>query len=140
MKKLVTLFVTISGITEVVLAAVLFVWTFFFIKQNSVSSLNDASKDIILFSILTFGLCLLIFGCLTIHLVKRLRYLEPTTIFFCLSQGVLWLGILILELIFPLRLSYWGIINITPFLVTISILLIGMNFSVTSLFIYDKNH
>ena len=140
MKKLVTLFVTISGITEVVMAIVLFIWTFFFIKQNSISTLDVASKDMVMFAMLTFGLSLLIFGCLTIHLVKRLRYLEPTTIFFCLSQGVLWMGILILEIIYPIRIPFFCINNITPYIIAISILLIGMNFSVTSLFIYDKNH
>lgn len=135
-----TFLVTISGITEVMLSVVLFIWTFFFIKQNSITTLDVASKDMVMFTMLTFGLCLLIFGSMTIHLVKRLRYLESTTIFFCLSQGVFWIGILILEIIYPVKMPFFCLHNVSPFIIIICILLIGMNFSVTSLFIYDKNH
>lgn len=139
MKKLVTFFVTIGGIAEFAIGLLHFVMAYNIDAKLNLLDIPEVGRNFILLNTLAVGCCLIVFGFLTILFVKKLRYLDKPSIIFCISQGALWLGRIILEIILPIRITLLGIQSISIYVIIASILLSTLYFSVLSLLIYDTN-
>jgi hypothetical protein len=60
---------------------------------------------------LALGLCMTIFAYLSFYFIKRIATESKTVIVFLLSQFILWTCRLILEFIFPVKVSLFSIEN-----------------------------
>ena len=103
----------IAGIIELLIGLMHFTWPFELIEYSEFSKLPDYGKDLIFLSSLAVGLCLSVFGFLTIYFAIKIDELMKPTWIYAITQGILWLVRLIFEILLPVRFKIYIINNPT---------------------------
>ena len=113
----------IGGIIEILIAIFHFVWPVKLINTGEFSGLSGDYSDLVILSSLSIGLCLFIFGILSIYFSRRLLKEEKTALVYSTSQAVLWGVRGIFEAIFPVSVPIYFMENPTIYILSLSFLL-----------------
>lgn len=101
----------VGGFLELLIAVLHFIWPFNFIQLSDFDNVTAPIKDFIMLATLAIGLCMTIFACLSFYFSKRIVSGDRSVMIFSLSQGILWIFRLIFELIYPVRVPLYSIVN-----------------------------
>lgn len=112
-----------GGIIEIAIAIFHFVWPFELIRAGLFSGLSGDFRDILILASISIGLCLLVFGALSIYYSKKLVGGHKAAWVYGISQGILWEVRAIFELMFPVKLPIFCISNPTVFILPLAVLL-----------------
>ena len=99
----------VAGIIEILIGIMHFTWPFEMIRYSIFAELPDYALDLILLSSLAIGLCLTVFGFLSIYFGYHVKKMVKATMIISLSQAFLWIIRLILEIILPVQLRIFFI-------------------------------
>ena len=113
----------IGGIVEILIAMLHFLMPFQFVRGGAIVGLPADYRGFVLHGIVAIGLCLTVFGALSIYFSQRLALGDATAWVFGLSQGVLWIGRTVTELIFPIRIPLFFLSNPTAVILPLVALL-----------------
>ena len=127
-------FMAASGIIEIFIAVVHFFWPFALVGYGEFAGLSDDYRDILLLSSLAIGVCLCVFGLLSIYFSRRLAEGERSAWVFGISQGVLWLVRATLEVVYPVEVPLFFIARPSVIVLPMSVL-IGLMYLVPLLLI-----
>jgi hypothetical protein len=122
----------IGGIIELAIAVIHFLMPFQFIREDGFGCLSKPFMDFVLLATLAIGLCLIVFGILSLFLSERLLVGERSAWLFGLSQGILWLGRAFLEIVYPVKFKLFFLPNPT-FIILILSLCLGFLFLIPTL-------
>jgi hypothetical protein len=112
-----------GGIIEIAIGILHFVWP---VELNRVGLLSDLSgdfRDLLILASISIGLCVLVFGTLSIFYSKKLAAGHGAAWVYGISQGILWEVRAIFELMFPVKVPMFFISNPTVFVLPFAILL-----------------
>jgi hypothetical protein len=101
------------GIAEILIAILHFLMPFQFVRGGAIAGLPADYRGFVFHGIVAIGLCLTVFGALSIYFSQRLALGDTTARVFGLSQGVLWCGRTVTELIFPIKIPLFFLSNPT---------------------------
>ena len=117
-----------GGVFELLIGVAHFLMPIEIVKSVEFTSLNESHLDFIILSTLAIGLCATLFGILSIYFSKKIRLGDMSAYYFGLSQAVLWIFRLVLEIVYPVRVTLIQITNPTviviPIVITIMFLFI----------------
>jgi hypothetical protein len=122
-KQIAFVCMTVGGIVEILIAVLHFVWPYELIKYEEFSFLSPKYQELIILSSIAIGLCLFIFGTLSVYFALRLKKESESAWLFGISQGILWLARGGFELIYPVKLPLFCIENPTTLVFPLAILL-----------------
>ena len=123
-KQLASKLMFIGGMVELVIATLHFYPMPFQITQaREFAMLSNDYRSIIFLETISVGLCITVFGTLSIYFSKKLLAGEKTVWVFGLSQGILWAGRTIFELILPVKIPLLFLANPTALLLPLLMLL-----------------
>ncbi len=112
-----------GGIAEILIAVLHFLMPFQFIHAGAIAGLPTDYRDFVFHGIVAVGLCLTVFGALSIYFSQKLFLGNMTAWVFGISQGILWIGRTVTELIFPIRVPLFFISNPTKLILPLVALL-----------------
>jgi hypothetical protein len=116
-------FMAAGGIVEIVIAIVHFVWPFQLVHYGQFAELSVDYQNLLILSSLAIGVCLTLFGFLSIHFSRRLVRGERSAWIFGMSQGVLWEVRAALEVLYPVKVPLFFITKPTVFVLPMAVLL-----------------
>jgi uncharacterized protein YjeT (DUF2065 family) len=126
-KQIASRFMLAGGSIEILIGLVHFIMPIQIVGASEVASLPDNYKSIITLMSVAVGLCLVVFGTLSLYFSKRIVKGDRSAWIFGISQGVLWFGRTILELIFPVTIPLLFLTNPTV-LVLPMVFLLSLSF------------
>jgi hypothetical protein len=112
-KLMISRFMLVGGSIEILIGLIHFVMPFQIVSTSEIASLPSNYKIIITLMIVAVGLCLVTFGALSIYFSGRLMKGERSAWVFGVSQGILWIGRTILEMLFPVTIPLLFLSNPT---------------------------
>jgi hypothetical protein len=122
-KRLASRLVLAGGVVEILIALLHFVWPFQLIETGEFSLLSTDYKNLMFLSSISIGLCLAVFGVLSIRFSKKLLIGEHSAWVYGISQGILWEVRTVFELIFPVKIPLLCISKPTVFVLPLTFLL-----------------
>lgn len=122
-KRLASRLVLAGGVVEILIALLHFVWPFHMTETGEFSQLSTDYKNMVFLSSISIGLCLAVFGVLSIWFAKKLLIGEHAAWIYGVSQGILWEVRTVFELLFPVRIPLFFISNPTVFVLPLAFLL-----------------
>ena len=122
-KRLASRLVLAGGVIELLIALLHFVWPFQLIETGEFSRLSTDYKNIMFLSSIAIGLCLFVFGVLSIWFSKKLLTGEHSAWVYGISQGILWEVRTAFELIFPVTIPLFCIPHPTVLVLPLAFLL-----------------
>ena len=122
-KRLASRLMLAGGVIEILIALIHFVWPFQLIETEEFSRLSTDYKNIMFLSSIAIGLCLFVFGVLSIWFSKKLLTGEHSAWVYGVSQGILWEARTVFELIFPVTIPLFCISNPTVLVLPLAFLL-----------------
>jgi len=122
-KKLASRLVFTGGVVELLIAVLHFLMPFQLLRAEEIAKLPDDYRSFLFLVTVAIGLLLAVFGVLCIYFSKKLLLGDATAWVFGLSQGILWLGRTVLELILPVRIPLFFLPNPTILILPATILL-----------------
>jgi hypothetical protein len=112
-----------GGIIEIVIAVVHFLWPLALVDYAQFRGLSTDFRNILVLSARAIGVCLTIFGLLSIYFSRRLIAGERSAWVFGVSQGLLWTARAVLEIVYPVGIPLFFITRPTVFVLPLAILL-----------------
>ncbi|MCP4539665.1 MAG: hypothetical protein GY832_21215 [Chloroflexi bacterium] len=112
-----------GGIVEILIAILHFLMPLEFARAGAIAELPTEYRDFVLHGIVAVGLCLTVFGALSIYFSRKLLLGDTTAWTLGISQGILWSGRTITELIFPIKVPLFFISNPTSLILPLVALL-----------------
>jgi hypothetical protein len=112
-----------GGVVEILIALIHFVWPFQLSKTKEFSQFSIDYKNIMFLSSIAIGLCLFVFGVLSIWFSKKLLTGEHSAWVYGISQGILWEVRTVCELIFPVTIPLFCISHPTVLVLPLAFLL-----------------
>ena len=112
-----------AGVTVITLGFMHFIWGYNLIKYEIFNELPQRGKDLILLSTLGLGLCLSIFGILSIYFAMKIDKRPLTTMTYALSQAIFWIIRLVFEILYPIRLRIFVMNNPASKIIIVAIIL-----------------
>ena len=128
-KRLASGLMTVGGCIEILMGLIHFLMPIQLVNASEIAALANNYKNIILLETFAIGLCLFVFGILTIYFSRRLVCGEKSAWIFGISQGVLWMGRTILELLFPVTIPLFFLSSPTALVLPV-VFLLGLLFLV----------
>ena len=113
----------IGGIIEIVVAVIHFIWPWVLVDYGEFAGLSADYRGLLLLSSLAIGVCLSIFGFLSIYFSCRFAGDERSARVFGVSQGVLWEARAALEICYPVRLPLFFIATPTTIVLPMTVVL-----------------
>ncbi|MCK9372807.1 MAG: hypothetical protein M0P91_06390 [Sulfuricurvum sp.] len=113
----------IGGLVEIVLGILHFIWPFQLIKTGEYVHLSADYMNLLFLSSLSIGLCLSVFGLLSIYFSKRLLFDERSAWIYGMVQGLIWEVRTLFELLFPVKIPLLFIVNPTIVILPLAFLL-----------------
>lgn len=103
--------IAIGGLAELGCAGLHFYWPSAFNVMGAFQGMSASTRSLLDLAILAVGLLLAVFGALSLYFAGRLYsgHSEKSSIVFCISQAVLWLGRAGLELAYPVSVALPGL-------------------------------
>jgi hypothetical protein len=108
-KRSIRIIVIIGATLEFLVAIFHFVWPYNVVKSADFTNVPQHIREFFLLASLAIGLCLFIFAILSLYFSGKLFSAGKIALFFCLSQVVLWIIRLILEILYPVRIAVYSI-------------------------------
>ncbi len=136
-KQLASKLMLIGGLVEIFLGILHFIWPFQLIKMGEYMYLSADYMNLLFLSSLSIGLCLGVFGLLSIYFSKRLLFDERSAWIYGISQGVIWEIRTLFELILPVKIPLLFISNPTILILPLAFLL-GLLFLVPLWMVKEK--
>ncbi len=112
-----------GGIVEILIAVLHFLMPLQFVRTGEFAELSSDYLSFVLHGTVAVGLCLTVFGMLSIYFAKKLLIGEKTAWVFGVSQGILWTARTISELVFPVRIPLFFLPNPTGLILPLVVLL-----------------
>lgn len=112
-----------GGSIEIAIAIFHFVWPFDLMRLGLLSGLSGGFRDLLTLASISIGLCLFIFGVLSIYYSKKLVGGHRAAWVYGISQGILWEVRAVFELMFPVKIPIFCISNPTVFVFPMAVLL-----------------
>ena len=109
LKKLIYISLFTRGLLELLTGVIHFVWPYNLMHTIQFVTLPENIREFLLLASLAIGLCLIVFAALSFYFSGKLFTENRAAWFFCLSQVFVWLIRLILEIIYPVRVSIYFI-------------------------------
>jgi hypothetical protein len=109
-----------GGIAELVIALLHFLMPLQLV-HTEIGRLSDDYRSFVLLGVIAIGLCLAIFGALSIYFSRRLLLGEEGAWIFGLSQGILWMGRTVFELVLPVRIPLFIFPNPTTLILPLAL-------------------
>jgi hypothetical protein len=122
-KRLISGSVFIGGILELAIALLHFLWPLQLVRMGDFAGLSIDYMNFLVLCCIAVGLCLAIFGILSIFAARELVNGEYWAWIYVISQGILWLTRMLLEIIFPVRIPLFFITNPTVLVLPLTLLL-----------------
>lgn len=122
-KRLASRLMFLGGIIELLIAVLHFIWPFELVETSEYAGLTGQYRDLLFLSSISIGLCLCIFGILSIYFSRSSMIGEKPALIYGVTQAILWGGRTIGELLFPVSVAMYLIENPTMFVLPLSILL-----------------
>lgn len=101
--------IQLGAFIELFVALLHFVWPFSFIKLSIFDNVPYSIKSLLMLTSIALGMCMSVFAFFSFYFSKRLIHGEKTASIFYLSQGLLWIIRLVLELLFPVQIPLYCI-------------------------------
>ena len=120
-KQLASKLMFIGGIAELVVALLHFLMPFQLATAGEIVELSHDYRGFLLLATFAIGLCMVIFGGLSIYFSNKLLLGEESAWIFGLSQGALWAGRAIFELILPVRVALFFLPNPTVLILALAL-------------------
>ncbi len=136
-RKLASRLMLVGGIAELLVALVHFVWPTQLVQMGEFASLSTNYQNLLVLLCLAVGLCLTVFGALSIYYSQGLAAGEKSAWAYGISQGILWELRAILELGFPVKLPLFFVANPTVFVLPGAFVL-GLVFLLPLLVFYNE--
>ena len=112
-----------GGVAELVVAVLHFVMPLPFSTTGEFAQLSENYWSFVILATIAIGLCMVVFGILSIYFSRKLLEGEKSAWVFGLSQGLLWLGRTLFELILPVKIPLFFLSNPTVLILPLCILL-----------------
>ena len=110
-----------GGIAEIVVALFHFLMPLQLATAGEIVELSHDYRSFVLLATIAIGLCMTIFGALSIYFSNKLLLGEKSAWIFGLSQGTLWAGRMIFELILPVRIPLFFLPNPTVLILALAL-------------------
>lgn len=112
-----------GAVTELLIALLHFVWPTQLIHLGEFARLSADYQKFLVLNCIAVGLCLTVFGILSLRAAKGLIAAENWAWFYGISQGILWMIRMLFEVIFPVRIPMFFITNPTILVLPLALLL-----------------
>jgi hypothetical protein len=109
LKKLSSLLIFTGGLIELVIGILHFTWPFSFLELQIFQGVDKSISTLLLLAVLSVGLCLIVFACLSFYFSKQANIVTKNAWVFSITQSILWSIRLILEILLPVRISLYFI-------------------------------
>jgi hypothetical protein len=128
----------IGGIVEIVIAIIHFIWPWFLVDYGEFAGLSADYRNLLLLSSLAIGVCLSVFGFLSVYFSARIPGHEGPARVFGISQGLLWGARAALEVLYPVRLPLFFVATPTVIVLPMTVVL-GLVYLVPSLLLTGRS-
>jgi hypothetical protein len=135
-KKLAGNLMLAGGIAELLIALLHFVWPSQLIRIGEFANLSTDYKNFLVLGCIAVGLCLIVFGTLSIYYTRGLVAGKKSAWVYGISQGIVWEIRTALELIFPVKIPLLFVTNPSALILPLGFLL-GLVF-LLPLLIFNK--
>lgn len=98
-----------AGVIEILVGLLHFFMPLFFDKSKTFGQLPNIEMDFLLLLTYAVGILLIAFGATTILLSRKQKELEKILYFYLIIQSILWVGRIVLELLYPVNLEMFGV-------------------------------
>lgn len=122
-KRLASRCMFVGGVLEIIAGLLHFLMPAQATRTADIAALSGDSKDVVFLCIVSIGLCLSVFGCLSIYFSNKLVTGDRSAWVFGISQGVLWMVRTVFELLWPVRVPLFFLSNPTIWLVPLLLML-----------------
>ena len=122
-KKIASILMIVGGIIEILIAVLHFVWPYELIRYEEFSFLSPKYQELLILSSISIGLCLFIFGTLSVYFSTKLKDRSESAWLFGVSQGILWIARAVFELIYPVKIPIYFIANPTVYVFPLAVFL-----------------
>ena len=99
----------IAGIIEIVAGLAHFTMPYFAYEARGFSFLNQDETNLITLCVFAVGILLIAFGTLTIFFALKAETAKQLLYFYVIIKSLLWLGRIILEIFYPVKISLFFI-------------------------------
>jgi hypothetical protein len=103
-KQLASKLMMVGGFVEIFVGVLHFIWPFQLIKTGEYVNLSADYMNLLTLSSISVGLCLSVFGFLSIYFSKRLLLDERSGWIYGIFQGIIWEIRAIFELVLPVKI------------------------------------
>jgi len=128
-------FLLAGGVAELVVAALHFLMPLSLDKSAGIAGVPMEYRSFLDLATFSVGICMIALGALSIYYSQRLSQADRVWWLFSLSQGLLWVGRAVLELILPVRIPLFSFSSPTRVILP-AILVVAMLFLVPVLVPY----
>ncbi len=122
-KRIYSNLIMVGGIGELLIALVHFIWPTQLVHTGEYVPLSADYTNLLVLTCMAVGLCLTVFGILSIYSVQGLIAAEKWAWAYGISQGILWELRALLEIIFPVRIPLFFVTTPTLFILPFSVVL-----------------
>ena len=122
-KRLASRFMIAGGCIEILCGIIHFIWPFQFKEAGGFTDLSSVHGRTAFICVIAVGLCLTVFGVLSIYFSKKLLTGEKGAWVYGISQGILWEIRTIFEILLPVKLPMFFISNPTIYVLPLAFLL-----------------
>ncbi|MBI5564186.1 MAG: hypothetical protein HY870_04780 [Chloroflexi bacterium] len=112
-----------GGVIELLIALLHFVWPIQLVQTGEFARLSTDYKSLLVLNCIAVGLCLTVFGILSLRAAKGLIAAENWAWVYGISQGILWVIRTLFEIVFPVRIPMFFITNPTILVLPLALLL-----------------
>ena len=138
-KRLASNLVVAGGVVELIIALLHFVWHIQLVQTGEFARLSTDYINFIVLNCIAVGLCLTIFGVLSIYSAQGLLTSKKWAWFYGISQGILWIIRALLEVVFPVHIPLFFVNNPTLLVLPLTVLL-GLLFLISTLDFPQGSH
>jgi hypothetical protein len=125
-KRIASYLIFAGGVAELLVAALHFAMPATIGRAAEIAGLSLDYRNYVFHATIAVGMCMTAFGALSLYFSRKMAQGEQTMWAFALSQGILWTGRVVSELILPVRTPLFFLSNPTtvvlPMVVVIALL------------------
>ncbi len=122
-KRLASNLVVAGGVAELLIALLHFVWPIQLARTGEFARLSTDYINFLILNCMAVGVCLTIFGILSVRSAQGLLAAKSWAWVYGISQGILWVIRALLEVVFPVRIPLFFVTNPTVLVLPFTVLL-----------------
>lgn len=136
-KKLASNLMLAGGVVELLIALLHFLWPPQLLRTGEYAGLSTDYRNLLVLFCVAVGLCLTVFGALSIYYARALVTGDRTAWIFGVIQGGWWESRAILEVVFPVKITLLIVPNPTVMILPLTIVL-GLMFLIPLLAFHEE--